>query len=283
MARRPTSQRARDGPTVRRLDGLNGLNSMGVLNSTGSTQRARLNRLESTGSTRLDGLDGHARLNQTIGSPYCLLGTFKPRGALPSSSPLLPNTTAVAATQDCSSTSYAQWSLGARSTSLPSTDDDMVWRVPRKLVTTRLGRDGCILRRTNRMSRVKTRPEARPTRTDSHAAQKGGLTFRCIALSPARSCLGGGGGKLQSLKPAPPSTRSCVIGVVGRAVATATMEDFAFPRALLPLSAAPSRWRQKKRRGATTTFKGWGEDGGSVGKEDRAARASCHCVCFGKM
>jgi hypothetical protein len=60
-----------------------------------------------------------------------------------------------------------------------------VWCVPRKLVAMQLGRDGCILRRTTRMSRVKTRPEALPTRTDSHAAQKGGLTFRCIALSPA--------------------------------------------------------------------------------------------------
>ncbi len=110
----------------------------------------------------------------------------------------------MAAAQDCSSASFARWSLGVPFPSLPSMDDYMVWRVPRKLVATRLGRDGCILRRTMRMSRVKTRPEARPTCTDSHAAQKGGLTFRCIALSPARSCLGGGGGKPQSLKPAPP-------------------------------------------------------------------------------
>jgi hypothetical protein len=33
----------------------------------------------------------------------------------------------------------------------------------------------------------------------------------------------------------------------------------------------------------TREFKGWGEDGGSVGEEDRAARASCHCVHFGKQ
>jgi hypothetical protein len=61
------------------------------------------------------------------------------------------------------------------------------------------------------------------------------------------------------------------------------MEDIACPCALLPPSVAPSRWRQKKRRGATREFKGWGEDGGSVGEEDRAARALCHCVHFGKM
>jgi hypothetical protein len=61
------------------------------------------------------------------------------------------------------------------------------------------------------------------------------------------------------------------------------MEDVAFPCALLPPSAAPSRWRQKKRRGAVREFKGWGEDGWSVGEEDRATRASCHCVHFGKM
>jgi hypothetical protein len=85
------------------------------------------------------------------------------------------------------------------------------------------------------------------------------------------------------LKPAPPLKVGSVVGVVSCAVATATMKDFTFPRALLPPSTAPSRWRQKKRRGATMAFKGWGEDGGSVGEEDWAARASCHCVCFGKM
>jgi hypothetical protein len=69
----------------------------------------------------------------------------------------------------------------------------MVWRIPRKLVATQLRRDGCILRCTTWMSRVKTRPEACPTRTDNHAAQKGGLTSHHIALSPAQSCLGGGG------------------------------------------------------------------------------------------
>ncbi len=77
-----------------------------------------------------------------IGLLHRLLGTFKPRGALPSSSPFLPDTTAVAAAQDHSRASFVQWSLGARSPSLPLTDDDMVWRVPRKLVATRLGRDG---------------------------------------------------------------------------------------------------------------------------------------------
>jgi hypothetical protein len=259
------------------------LDSTGVLNSTGLTQWALVDRLDLSQRAQVDGLDGRARLNRTIGLPHRLLGMIKPRGALPSSSPLLPNTMAVAAAQDCSSTSFARWSLGAHSPSLPLADDNMVWRVPRKLVATQLGQDGCILHRTTRMSQVKTCPEVRPTRTDSHAAQKGGLTFRCIALSLDQSCLGGGGGKPQSLKPAPPSTRGGVVGVVGRAVATATMEDFAFPCTLLPPSTAPSRWRQKKRRGATTAFKGWGEDGGSVGEEDGAMRASCHCVCFGKM
>jgi hypothetical protein len=61
------------------------------------------------------------------------------------------------------------------------------------------------------------------------------------------------------------------------------MEDVAFPCALLRPSVALSRWRQKKRWGRTREFKGWGEDGGSVGEEDRAVRASCHCVYFGKM
>ncbi len=61
------------------------------------------------------------------------------------------------------------------------------------------------------------------------------------------------------------------------------MEEVAFPCALLPPSAAPSLWRQKKRRGVAREFKGWGEDSGSVGEEDRAARASCHSVYFGKM
>jgi hypothetical protein len=75
----------------------------------------------------------------------------------------------------------------------------------------------------------------------------------------------------------------CSGALVGCAVATATMEDVAFPHALLPPTAALSRWRQKKRRGTTREFKGWGEDGGSVGEKDRAARASCHCVYFGKM
>jgi hypothetical protein len=107
---------------------------------------------------------------------------------------------AVAATQDCSSASFVRWSLGTRSPSLPLMDDDMVWRVPRKLVATRLGRDGCILRCTMRMSQVKTRPEVRSTCTDSHAVQKGGLTFRRIALSPAQSCLGGGGGEAAVVK-----------------------------------------------------------------------------------
>ncbi len=92
---------------------------------------------------------------------------------------------AVAAAQDRSSASFVQWSLGACSPSLSLTDNDMVWRVPRKLVATWLRRNGCILRHTMWMSQVKIRPEARPTRTDSHAAQKGGLTFHCIALSPA--------------------------------------------------------------------------------------------------
>jgi hypothetical protein len=156
--------------------------STGVLNLTGSTQRAQLNRFN---LTRLDGLNRCAQLNWTIGLPHCLLGTFKPRGALPSSSPLLPNTTAVTAAQDCSSASFARWSLGACSPSIPLTDDDIMWRIPRKLDAMRLGRDGCILRRTTQMSRLKTRPEARLTRTDTYAVQKGGLTFRCIALSLA--------------------------------------------------------------------------------------------------
>ncbi len=58
------------------------------------------------------------------------------------------------------------------------------------------------------------------------------------------------------------------------------MKDVTFPCALLPPSAALARWRQKKRRGATREFKGEGEDNGSVGEEDRAARASCHYVYF---
>jgi hypothetical protein len=211
----PTARWARDGPDVQRfdglvtarrsegltgsgqLDGLNGLDSTGALNLTGLTQQVQVNGLDSTRRARVNGLDGRAQLNRMIGLPHRLLGTFKPRGALPSSSPLLPDTTAVAAAQDRSSAFFAQWSLGARSPSLPLTDNDMVWHVPRELVATRLGRDGCILRRTTRMSQVKTCPEARPTRTDSHAARKGELTFRRIALSPARSCLEGGGGKPQ--------------------------------------------------------------------------------------
>jgi hypothetical protein len=139
------------------------------------------------GLTLLDGLNRRARLNRTICLPHFLLGTFKPRGELPSSSPLLPNTMAVAAAQDRSSTSFAQWSLGVRSPSLPSTDNDMVWRIPYELVATQLGRDGCILRCTTQMSQVKTRPEAYLTCTDSHTARKGGLT-------PPQSCFGGGGG-----------------------------------------------------------------------------------------
>jgi hypothetical protein len=61
------------------------------------------------------------------------------------------------------------------------------------------------------------------------------------------------------------------------------IKGVAFPCALLPPSAAPSRLRQKKRRGATREFKGWGGDGGSVGEEDWAMKASCHCIHFGKM
>jgi hypothetical protein len=45
-----------------------------------------------------------------------------------------------------------------------------------------------------------------------------------------------------------------------------------------PLLSDVARWQkrwQQEGRGATTAFEGWGENGGSVGEKDRAARALC--------
>ncbi len=52
--------------------------------------------------------------------------------------------------------------------------------------------------------------------------------------------------------------RGGVVGVVGCAVATATMEDFAFPRALLPPSAAPITLVAEEEEGGDNGIQGVG-------------------------
>jgi hypothetical protein len=150
-----------------RLNWLDRRAQLDGLDSMGSTQRAQL---DLTGSTGM--LDSTGQSACRIASlAHSSLGARSPPHPLSSLTPRQWQPPRIAA-----SPPLHDGALG-RSPSLPSTDNDMVWHIPCKLVATQLGWDGCILHCTMRMSQVKTRPEARPTRTDSHAARTGGLTF----------------------------------------------------------------------------------------------------------
>jgi hypothetical protein len=51
-----------------------------------------------------------------------------------------------------------------------------------------------------------------------------------------------------------------------------------FDEIIKPLLGDVARWQiswRQEGRGATMAFEGWGENGGSVGEEDWAARALC--------